>query len=95
MSTTECATASNVIGNSPQRPLLPPPPPPAQRQGSVSRDGWTCPICTFVNPPTRPGCEMCSADRPEDFQIPDDYVPMGPEKDRLQEVALHEQLFAQ
>ncbi|XP_074646822.1 ranBP-type and C3HC4-type zinc finger-containing protein 1-like [Tubulanus polymorphus] len=34
---------------------------------------WTCQVCTFENQPTRPGCEMCSTDRPDDFQIPDDY----------------------
>ncbi|XP_026722855.1 sharpin, partial [Athene cunicularia] len=27
--------------------------------------GWSCPKCTFINKPTRPGCEMCSADRPD------------------------------
>uniref|UniRef100_A0AAY4AI74 RanBP2-type domain-containing protein n=1 Tax=Denticeps clupeoides TaxID=299321 RepID=A0AAY4AI74_9TELE len=26
---------------------------------------WSCPSCTFINKPTRPGCEICSAARPE------------------------------
>uniref|UniRef100_A0A8V0Y6K6 SHANK associated RH domain interactor n=1 Tax=Gallus gallus TaxID=9031 RepID=A0A8V0Y6K6_CHICK len=29
--------------------------------------GWSCPKCTFINKPTRPGCEMCSTDRPPDY----------------------------
>ncbi|XP_012615551.2 sharpin isoform X1 [Microcebus murinus] len=26
--------------------------------------GWPCPSCTFINTPSRPGCEMCSTQRP-------------------------------
>ncbi|KAL1279725.1 hypothetical protein QQF64_014325 [Cirrhinus molitorella] len=26
--------------------------------------GWSCPSCTFINKSTRPGCEICSTDRP-------------------------------
>ncbi|XP_027807215.1 sharpin isoform X1 [Marmota flaviventris] len=26
--------------------------------------GWSCPSCTFINAPNRPGCEMCSTQRP-------------------------------
>ncbi|XP_057592843.1 sharpin isoform X2 [Hippopotamus amphibius kiboko] len=26
--------------------------------------GWPCPSCTFINAPGRPGCEMCSTQRP-------------------------------
>ncbi|XP_005655372.2 sharpin isoform X3 [Sus scrofa] len=26
--------------------------------------GWSCPSCTFINAPSRPGCEMCSTQRP-------------------------------
>ncbi|EHB16899.1 Sharpin, partial [Heterocephalus glaber] len=26
--------------------------------------GWPCPSCTFINAPSRPGCEMCSTQRP-------------------------------
>nr|BAC53797.1 shank-interacting protein-like 1 alpha [Homo sapiens] len=25
---------------------------------------WSCPSCTFINAPDRPGCEMCSTQRP-------------------------------
>ncbi|KAG7455081.1 hypothetical protein MATL_G00252720 [Megalops atlanticus] len=30
--------------------------------------GWPCPSCTFLNKPTRPGCEICSAERPESYR---------------------------
>ncbi|XP_072458769.1 sharpin [Notamacropus eugenii] len=26
--------------------------------------GWSCPSCTFINAPGRPGCEMCSTEQP-------------------------------
>ena len=45
-------------------PVVPRPPPPAARQV-----GWSCPKCTFINKPRRPGCEICSADRPADYQV--------------------------
>lgn len=45
--------------------------------------GWTCPQCTFLNPPTRPGCEMCSSDRPADYRVPEDYMPSERERLRL------------
>ncbi|XP_076828334.1 ranBP-type and C3HC4-type zinc finger-containing protein 1 [Brachyhypopomus gauderio] len=31
---------------------------------STSQLGWSCPSCTFINKSTRPGCEICSSDRP-------------------------------
>ena len=46
-------------------------------------DGWTCSQCTFLNPPTRPGCEMCSTNRPVNYQVPQDYMPDEREKNRL------------
>ncbi|KAJ8377986.1 hypothetical protein AAFF_G00249230 [Aldrovandia affinis] len=41
--------------------------------------GWSCPSCTFINKPTRPGCEICSTDRPESYR------PEPPELRRLQQ----------
>ncbi|XP_076053309.1 uncharacterized protein LOC143032427 isoform X2 [Oratosquilla oratoria] len=29
-------------------------------------NGWVCPSCTLVNPWTRPGCEACATERPQD-----------------------------
>jgi RanBP-type and C3HC4-type zinc finger-containing protein 1 len=56
---------------------MPRPPPPAVRQV-----GWSCPKCTFINKPRRPGCEICSADRPLDYQIPED-IPMDADEARI------------
>ncbi|XP_055981359.1 sharpin [Sorex fumeus] len=28
------------------------------------QSGWSCPSCTYINPPSRPGCEMCGTQRP-------------------------------
>lgn len=40
--------------------------------------GWSCPSCTFINKSTRPGCEICSADRPN----PPNHSSTHPEKVR-------------
>ncbi|XP_035007658.1 ranBP-type and C3HC4-type zinc finger-containing protein 1 [Hippoglossus stenolepis] len=37
--------------------------------------GWTCTECTYVNKPTRPGCEMCGGEKPEDYKVPAIYKP--------------------
>lgn len=47
--------------------------------------GWSCPSCTFINKPTRPGCEMCSADRPRDYVIPGEYNPDERERSRMRQ----------
>nr|XP_023679490.1 ranBP-type and C3HC4-type zinc finger-containing protein 1-like isoform X2 [Paramormyrops kingsleyae] len=43
--------------------------------GSGVQQGWSCPTCTFINKPTRPGCEICSADRPVGYTVPGGYQP--------------------
>ncbi|GAB6022112.1 RanBP-type and C3HC4-type zinc finger-containing protein 1 [Chamberlinius hualienensis] len=40
----------------------------------MSNHGWQCPFCTYLNFPTRPGCEMCTGNRPVDYQPPEDYI---------------------
>lgn len=45
--------------------------------------GWQCPGCTFINKPTRPGCEMCCRARPETYQVPPTYQPDAEERARL------------
>ena len=45
--------------------------------------GWICEACTFINHPRRPGCEQCSAERPLDYQIPDDCPPNEEEVRRM------------
>ncbi|XP_044309189.1 sharpin, partial [Varanus komodoensis] len=47
--------------------------------------GWPCPTCTFINKPTRPGCEMCSADRPAHYTVPGSYKPDEAELWRMQQ----------
>ncbi|XP_033924831.1 sharpin [Melopsittacus undulatus] len=51
---------------------------------SPEQAGWPCPQCTFLNKPTRPGCEMCSAPRPDDYIIPREHRPDERERRRLQ-----------
>ncbi|CAM5095344.1 unnamed protein product [Natator depressus] len=53
----------------------PPPEPP--------KVGWVCPSCTYVNKPTRPGCEICCKERPEDYMVPVAYQPDEEELARM------------
>ncbi|KAM3622427.1 uncharacterized protein V6R79_024936 [Siganus canaliculatus] len=81
-------------GPNPEAQLTPPPLPP--RQPTASRPlvppkpqlGWECAMCTYVNKPTRPGCEMCGGERPGDYQVPDIYQPDQQEITRLQQEEL-------
>ncbi|VDI47552.1 Hypothetical predicted protein [Mytilus galloprovincialis] len=52
----------------------------------IYKVGWHCQACTFLNLPTRPGCEMCSQPRPRDYKIPDNYIMSKEELERLQRV---------
>ncbi|XP_044151776.1 ranBP-type and C3HC4-type zinc finger-containing protein 1-like [Bufo gargarizans] len=61
-----------------QKHQIPPVPP------SPAQPGWSCPQCTFINRPTRPGCEICTADRPADYMVPEEYKPDEIERRRLQ-----------
>ncbi|XP_054472714.1 ranBP-type and C3HC4-type zinc finger-containing protein 1 [Anoplopoma fimbria] len=72
----------------PKRPYIPPPPPPKPAVPPKPQVGWACPKCTFFNKPTRPGCEMCGEDRPEDYQVPDIYQPDQQEVLRIQQEGL-------
>ncbi|NXS63622.1 HOIL1 protein, partial [Brachypteracias leptosomus] len=47
--------------------------------------GWSCPKCTFINKPTRPGCEMCSSERPGDYVVPGGHQPDQSELWRMQQ----------
>ncbi|XP_057201187.1 ranBP-type and C3HC4-type zinc finger-containing protein 1 [Triplophysa rosa] len=51
----------------------------------TNTQGWACPTCTYINKPTRPGCEMCSADRPEGYTVPGNYRPDALELRRIQQ----------
>lgn len=50
--------------------------------------GWACIACTFMNKPTRPGCEMCGGERPEDYVVPNIYTPDEQEIVRIQQEEL-------
>ncbi|XP_048204909.1 ranBP-type and C3HC4-type zinc finger-containing protein 1 isoform X2 [Perognathus longimembris pacificus] len=70
----------------PREPGLPKPgaPQEAGRPGAEPLPvGWQCPGCTFINKPTRPGCEMCCRARPEAYQVPASYQPDDEERARL------------
>ncbi|XP_020781283.1 ranBP-type and C3HC4-type zinc finger-containing protein 1 isoform X2 [Boleophthalmus pectinirostris] len=51
----------------------------------VANQGWSCPSCTYINKPTRPGCEMCSTNRPESYVVPGGYRPDPLEVKRIQQ----------
>ncbi|TWW71114.1 Zinc finger-containing protein 1 [Takifugu flavidus] len=51
----------------------------------ASAQGWSCPSCTYINKPTRPGCEICSTNRPESYVIPGGYRPDALELRRIQQ----------
>ncbi|XP_078105105.1 ranBP-type and C3HC4-type zinc finger-containing protein 1 isoform X1 [Sander vitreus] len=72
----------------PETQHIPPPPPPKPAVPPKPQLGWACAMCTFLNKPTRPGCEMCGGDRPEDYQVPDIYKPDREEVLRIQQEQL-------
>ncbi|TMS18966.1 RanBP-type and C3HC4-type zinc finger-containing protein 1 [Larimichthys crocea] len=71
-------------------PPLPPKPPAATKPAVFPKPqlGWACTSCTFMNKPTRPGCEMCGGERPEDYQVPNIYQPDPQEVLRIQQEQL-------
>ncbi|XP_075997101.1 ranBP-type and C3HC4-type zinc finger-containing protein 1 [Genypterus blacodes] len=70
-------------------PRPPPKPPKAKpRVAPKPRIGWACTQCTYVNKPTRPGCEICGDARTQDYQVPDFYKPDTAEVQRLQQEQL-------
>lgn len=40
--------------------------------------GWTCPLCTLINSPNRPGCIACSETRPASYIVPAAYQAKEP-----------------
>ncbi|XP_074023810.1 ranBP-type and C3HC4-type zinc finger-containing protein 1-like [Numenius arquata] len=73
----EALQMGNLSGGQPQ--------PPSTNLPSPVPTGWSCPKCTFINKPTRPGCEMCSTDRPDDYVVPGGYKPDETELWRMQQ----------
>jgi len=48
--------------------------------------GWNCSKCTYLNEPYRPGCKMCSAERPENYEVPVGHVASADELRFINEV---------
>ncbi|CAM5087793.1 unnamed protein product [Eretmochelys imbricata] len=66
-------------------PSQPKAPPAAAAPPSPVQTGWACAKCTYINKPTRPGCEMCSTDRPVEYVVPGSYQPDETELWRMQQ----------
>ena len=60
----------------PEKPIRPPTPP---------KIGWSCPKCTCINEPYRPGCEVCGENRPDDYKPPAGYTATKDELKWLQD----------
>ncbi|CAL8355011.1 unnamed protein product [Gadus morhua 'NCC'] len=71
------------------RPKVPPKP------AVVPKRGWTCKVCTFVNKPTRPGCEMCTEERPVGYQVPETYKPDEEEIQRMHQEEQANQIYTE
>ncbi|KAJ3611342.1 hypothetical protein NHX12_021358 [Muraenolepis orangiensis] len=56
-----------------------------QLNKALSSQGWSCPSCTYINKPTRPGCEICSTGRPDSYAVPGGYRPDPLELRRIQQ----------
>ena len=70
------AIVPEAIIKEPEKLVRPPTPP---------KIGWSCPTCTVINNPYRPGCEVCGTGRPDDYQPPADYKPTEEEEKFLQD----------
>ncbi|XP_004547698.1 ranBP-type and C3HC4-type zinc finger-containing protein 1 [Maylandia zebra] len=76
--------------------IVPPPLPPRDQTATVPKPpvapkpqlGWACSVCTYLNKPTRPGCEMCGGERPAEYTVPDIYQPDEEEIKRIQQETL-------
>ena len=74
-----------------QAPPPAPAPAPAPAKPKESQ-GWICPQCTLVNNPRRPGCELCSCARPDDYKVPEEAPLADFEKRAKENEALFEQV---
>ena len=70
---------------------------PVEQQVEEDGDplGWTCEVCTFINKPTRPGCEMCSSDRPAGYVVPAGMQLDERERSRIAAEEIEATLFQQ
>lgn len=88
--------AGNVVNPIPQQSFVNNLEPVEQQAEEDGRPvGWTCPACTFINQPTRPGCEICCADRPADYVVPAETMLDERERIRIAAAEREEALFQQ
>lgn len=88
--------AGNVVNPIPQKSFVNNLEPVEQQAEEDGRPvGWTCPRCTFINQPTRPGCEICSTDRPADYVVPAEAMLDERERIRIAAEEREEALFQQ
>lgn len=59
------------------------------------RLGWDCPKCTYRNLPTFEGCTICTEPRPADYEVPENYVMLPEEVERLAIEKRNEELLLQ
>uniref|UniRef100_K1Q9B6 RanBP-type and C3HC4-type zinc finger-containing protein 1 n=1 Tax=Magallana gigas TaxID=29159 RepID=K1Q9B6_MAGGI len=68
----------------PANPVFKDPSQPKNNKQTTSiQTGWVCPACTYINQPTRPGCEICATNRPLNYQVPDGYKMTREEEERI------------
>lgn len=68
---------------------------PVEDTEEVQPAGWKCTACTYVNTPTRPGCEMCGGDRPDGYVVPENTMIREQERNRIAEERRQQELFEQ
>lgn len=67
----------------PNTVFTPQPPTHKQETRVQAAAGWVCPACTYINQPTRPGCEICATNRPLNYQVPEGYRMTKEEEERI------------
>ncbi|KAK3754772.1 hypothetical protein QZH41_019689, partial [Actinostola sp. cb2023] len=83
-------------GMAPSMPVLQPVnerPSIGVEESAVEPQGWKCIECTYVNTPTRPGCEICGANRPEDYVVPQNPRITDQERTRLENERQEAEIF--
>ena len=72
-------------------PRLPSPPPPPRPVTPPPPPGWKCGFCLAINEPYRPGCQLCSSNRPADYKPPPGYQPTKEEEKWIRDAEIGKQ----
>ncbi|XP_059615360.1 uncharacterized protein LOC132260947 isoform X2 [Phlebotomus argentipes] len=59
--------------------------PTPEETSNTLEKGWSCPLCTLINSPTRMGCGVCSEARPLDYILPPEYHKLEKTPEALKE----------